>query len=169
MSNIELAQNLIHRLVVPLPSKSLHLRNGRDTGRRGRGLNGYIQEPEWSVIKRQEKASHHQSECRTCIDRIVFVEDRAFNDQRYAVDSTKLVGLGWSPSVDYEQGIVNTSKCWSTVVNDLRFLLFAVVRSIVNLYLYLSPFTCSRVVQEQWEVVVGRYPWGIVPSLCEAI
>ncbi|KAG0299526.1 hypothetical protein BGZ97_003658 [Linnemannia gamsii] len=108
LSNIELAQNLIHRLVEPLPAKSLHLKNGRETGRGGRGLNGYVREPEWSVIKRQEKACQHQGECQTCIDRIVFVEDRAFNDQRYAVDSTKLVGLGWSPSVDYEQGIVNT-------------------------------------------------------------
>jgi dTDP-glucose 4,6-dehydratase len=119
LSNIELAQNLIHRLVEPLPAKSLHLKNGRETGRGGRGLNGYVREPEWSVIKRQEKACQHQGECQTCIDRIVFVEDRAFNDQRYAVDSTKLVGLGWSPSVDYEQGIVNTSKSWSTVVNGL--------------------------------------------------
>ncbi|KAF9545305.1 hypothetical protein EC957_011059 [Mortierella hygrophila] len=107
LSNIELAQNLIHRLVVePLPSSPLRFRNG-STGH-GRGSNGYVQEPEWSVIKRQERASHHQGECQTCIDRIIFVEDRAFNDQRYAVDSTKLVGLGWAPTVDYEQGIVNT-------------------------------------------------------------
>lgn len=112
LSNIELAQNLIHRLVVePLPSSPLRFRNG--IAGHERGSNGYVQEPEWSVIKRQERASHHQGECRTCIDRIVFVEDRAFNDQRYAVDSTKLVGLGWAPTVNYEQGIVNTSKSWS--------------------------------------------------------
>ncbi|KAK5820635.1 hypothetical protein F5H01DRAFT_411866 [Linnemannia elongata] len=107
LSNIELAQNLIHRLVVEsLPSSPLRLKNG--IAGHGRGSNGYVQEPEWSVVKRQERASHHQGECRTCIDRIVFVEDRAFNDQRYAVDSTKLVELGWTPTVDYERGIVNT-------------------------------------------------------------
>ncbi|KAF8949277.1 hypothetical protein BGZ47_007987 [Haplosporangium gracile] len=108
LSNIELAQNLIHRLVIEplhLPSP-LHSSNG--CVRNGRGLNGYVQDPDSSVIMRQEMANQHQGECRTCIDRIVFVEDRAFNDQRYAVDSTKLVELGWSPQVDYEQGIVNT-------------------------------------------------------------
>ncbi|KAF9151314.1 hypothetical protein BG015_006836 [Linnemannia schmuckeri] len=114
LSNIELAQNLIHRLVIEplhLPSP-LHSSNGYV--RNGRGSNGYVQEPDSSVIMRQEKANLHQGECRTCIDRIVFVEDRAFNDQRYAVDSTKLVGLGWSPQVDYEQGIVNTTQGLAT-------------------------------------------------------
>ncbi|KAI8606616.1 hypothetical protein EDD21DRAFT_297907 [Dissophora ornata] len=63
MNNLELAQDLIHRMV---------------------------------------------TQCKTCADRIVFVEDRAFNDRRYAVDATRLLGLGWSPKVQFEDGIGKT-------------------------------------------------------------
>ncbi|KAK3835557.1 MAG: hypothetical protein J3R72DRAFT_451499 [Linnemannia gamsii] len=104
LSNIELAQDLIHRLVEPWPTSAS---NSTDrTLWNGCGGDAPI---EYACVSiRQEKANKHQGECRTCGDRIVFVEDRAFNDQRYAVDSTKLCGLGWSPRVRYEQGIVNT-------------------------------------------------------------
>ncbi|KAI9202342.1 uncharacterized protein BJ171DRAFT_562474 [Polychytrium aggregatum] len=37
-----------------------------------------------------------------------FVEDRAFNDMRYAIDSAKLKSLGWSPQVTFEDGIQRT-------------------------------------------------------------
>ena len=41
---------------------------------------------------------------------ITHVEDRAFNDRRYAVDSKKLEALGWSPKVSFEEGLAKTSK-----------------------------------------------------------
>ncbi|KAJ3358654.1 hypothetical protein GGF32_010079 [Allomyces javanicus] len=41
-------------------------------------------------------------------DHIEFVEDRAFNDRRYAIDSTKLRRLGWAPSVQFDEGIQKT-------------------------------------------------------------
>ncbi|KAG0251974.1 hypothetical protein DFQ27_008403, partial [Actinomortierella ambigua] len=36
-------------------------------------------------------------------ERIVFVEDRAFNDKRYDVDSTKIQELGWAPRTSFEE------------------------------------------------------------------
>jgi len=37
-----------------------------------------------------------------------FVEDRPFNDCRYAIDSSKLRSLGWEPQVSWEQGLQRT-------------------------------------------------------------
>jgi len=39
---------------------------------------------------------------------IKFVEDRRFNDRRYAIDNTKLKALNWSPSVEWEEGLQKT-------------------------------------------------------------
>eukprot|EP00842_Homolaphlyctis_polyrhiza_P000143 jgi/Hompol1/1129/HPOL_000049-RA len=39
---------------------------------------------------------------------LVFVEDRAFNDKRYAIDSSKLQNLGWKPKVPFDEGISQT-------------------------------------------------------------
>ncbi|KAI8821049.1 uncharacterized protein EV422DRAFT_550660 [Fimicolochytrium jonesii] len=39
---------------------------------------------------------------------IEFVEDRPFNDMRYAIDSAKLEALGWAPKVDFEEGVKKT-------------------------------------------------------------
>lgn len=40
---------------------------------------------------------------------ITYVKDRDGHDQRYAIDSSKLKHeLGWSPSINFEQGLVNT-------------------------------------------------------------
>ncbi|KAL2913502.1 hypothetical protein HK105_206962 [Polyrhizophydium stewartii] len=39
---------------------------------------------------------------------IVFVEDRAFNDKRYAIDSSKIHELGWKPVVPFDEGIKQT-------------------------------------------------------------
>jgi len=38
----------------------------------------------------------------------VFVEDRAFNDKRYHIDGTKIRLLGWSPHMDFDQGLNKT-------------------------------------------------------------
>ncbi|KAI8341525.1 putative DTDP-glucose 4,6-dehydratase [Chlamydoabsidia padenii] len=37
-----------------------------------------------------------------------FVHDRAFNDQRYAVDYSKLEKLGWQPRMAFETGLLKT-------------------------------------------------------------
>lgn len=46
---------------------------------------------------------------------ITFVKDRAGHDLRYAIDSSKLQsGLGWSPSVNFEQGLEKTVNWYLT-------------------------------------------------------
>lgn len=44
---------------------------------------------------------------------IEFVEDRPFNDMRYAIDSTKLEALGWKPKVSFTEGIRKTISWYS--------------------------------------------------------
>ncbi|KAH6585558.1 hypothetical protein BASA50_001167 [Batrachochytrium salamandrivorans] len=41
---------------------------------------------------------------------IVFVEDRAFNDCRYAINSSKIHNLGWRPVVAFEDGLRMTAE-----------------------------------------------------------
>ena len=139
MSNLELAQDVIHRMV---PTSSTHQPGntnivkpiaikrengiGLKTQQNGHG-HGCEQQLDQALLQRplgnsnghymnrfsearQEAAEQHLGRCKTCADRIVFVEDRVFNDRRYAVDTTRLFNLGWSPSVSIEEGISNTSK-----------------------------------------------------------
>jgi len=46
-----------------------------------------------------------------------FVEDRPYNDLRYAMDSSRLNDLGWSPRVSWHDGMKQTSLC----INALLF------------------------------------------------
>ncbi|KAG2186421.1 hypothetical protein INT43_002859 [Umbelopsis isabellina] len=46
----------------------------------------------------EDKMEHH----------IEFVQDRAFNDQRYAVDCSKLERLGWRPKTPFDVGLVKS-------------------------------------------------------------
>lgn len=39
---------------------------------------------------------------------MTFVEDRAFNDLRYAINNTKLEALGWREEVGWEEGLART-------------------------------------------------------------
>ena len=42
------------------------------------------------------------------LDYGIFVKDRDFNDFRYSVNSDKLINLGWSRKIDFEEGLNNT-------------------------------------------------------------
>jgi dTDP-D-glucose 4,6-dehydratase len=124
MSNLELAQELIHRMVVaPAARKS----DGSATQAAVTAMtvqSDHINCMEGPSVPlpqnkgrkfeftatRQAIAEQHLDLCKTCSDRTLFVEDRAFNDRRYAVDAAKLIGLGWSPKVDFEEGICKTSE-----------------------------------------------------------
>ena len=55
---------------------------------------------------------------------LVYVRDRKFNDCRYHIDYTKLRKLGWTPKVDFDQGLdltiawyteIDIDKYWSSV------------------------------------------------------
>ena len=44
-----------------------------------------------------------------------YVEDRAFNDSRYCIDSGKLVNLGWSKKISFEEGLNKTIEWYRAV------------------------------------------------------
>ncbi|KAI8808785.1 hypothetical protein BJ742DRAFT_677543 [Cladochytrium replicatum] len=56
-------------------------------------------------IKSQNGATPEQAEDDAYLE---FVEDRAFNDRRYAIDSSKIRELGWTPTVSFEDGLSRT-------------------------------------------------------------
>jgi dTDP-glucose 4,6-dehydratase len=39
-----------------------------------------------------------------------YVTDRPGHDRRYALDATKLRGLGWEPRIDFDQGLETTVR-----------------------------------------------------------
>jgi dTDP-glucose 4,6-dehydratase len=41
---------------------------------------------------------------------IEYVADRPGHDYRYALDASKIGGLGWSPSVAFEEGVERTVR-----------------------------------------------------------
>jgi dTDP-glucose 4,6-dehydratase len=47
-------------------------------------------------------------------DHIEYVEDRPFNDTRYAINSSKIKKLGWQPLVKFDKGLIKTSKSFSS-------------------------------------------------------
>ena len=51
-------------------------------------------------------------------DTVAHVEDRAFNDRRYFIDSTKLLALGWRQRVDWTRGLRETVEWFTT--RDLK-------------------------------------------------
>ncbi|MEX2485597.1 MAG: dTDP-glucose 4,6-dehydratase [Brumimicrobium sp.] len=69
---------------------------------------------EWTNIDLVKKISaiidnKLQREKGTTAQQIVFIEDRAGHDRRYAIDATKIENeLGWKPSINFEQGLENT-------------------------------------------------------------
>ncbi|KAG0304837.1 hypothetical protein BGZ98_004960 [Dissophora globulifera] len=103
INNLAFAKDLIHRMVA-VPEQQQQEEEDEaeelraDGDRRGLSIGQH----------RHQETVRHLKKCMTCAERIVFVEDRAFNDRRYAVDATKLLNLGWSPKVDFEDGIQKT-------------------------------------------------------------
>ncbi|KAH8556511.1 hypothetical protein BGW37DRAFT_417723 [Umbelopsis sp. PMI_123] len=51
-------------------------------------------------------------------EHIEFVQDRAFNDRRYAVDCSKLEKLGWRPKTPFDIGLVKSIEWYSRHANE---------------------------------------------------
>ena len=56
--------------------------------------------------------------CKNVKDYIIHVEDRAFNDVRYYINSNKLKKLGWSVQTSFEEGLAKTVEWYKTVSSD---------------------------------------------------
>jgi dTDP-glucose 4,6-dehydratase len=48
---------------------------------------------------------------------IKYIQDRPFNDSRYLVNTDKLISLGWSPSISFEEGLNYTIQWISNNLN----------------------------------------------------
>ncbi len=56
-----------------------------------------------------DETETNTSEAGNLKTEVEYVQDRAYNDCRYAVDSSKLHALGWRPVVDFDEGLRETS------------------------------------------------------------
>lgn len=52
---------------------------------------------------------------------MTYVHDRAFNDVRYSIDSSKLHALGWKPLVSWEEGLEKTKTWYCDPANLQKF------------------------------------------------
>ena len=46
------------------------------------------------------------------------MEDRAFNDVRYFINSRKLLETGWKPEVSFDEGLAKTIAWYKSVPQD---------------------------------------------------
>ncbi|MSO44260.1 MAG: dTDP-glucose 4,6-dehydratase [Thermoleophilia bacterium] len=60
---------------------------------------------EWPNLEITERILVHTGASH---DLITYVDDRPGHDRRYALDTTKLRGLGWAPTVDFDEGLAST-------------------------------------------------------------
>ena len=60
---------------------------------------------EWPNLEITERILAHTGASH---DLITYVEDRPGHDRRYALDTTKLRGMGWAPKVDFDDGLAST-------------------------------------------------------------
>jgi dTDP-glucose 4,6-dehydratase len=64
---------------------------------------------------------------------ITFVKDRAGHDQRYAIDSSKLMEeLGWKPSLQFEEGLVKTVKWYLANLDWMKRVMSGQYESYYN-------------------------------------
>ena len=63
---------------------------------------------EYTVLDIAEKLVKRIKPGTTVPDNIVFIEDRKFNDFRYAIDSNALRALGWSEEITFDVGLEET-------------------------------------------------------------
>ncbi|KAJ3400869.1 hypothetical protein HDU80_006520 [Chytriomyces hyalinus] len=100
ITNIQLARYLLLLMKAPgvslLPPGEGNKRHSVDTGDAA------------SILAALGDLTHTGSAIHGEEAQLAFVEDRPFNDKRYAIDSAKLHKLGWKPTVSFEAGIQKT-------------------------------------------------------------
>jgi UDP-glucose 4,6-dehydratase len=70
---------------------------------------------EYSVKEVLEKLVKNMDINKNIEELCEYVEDRAFNDSRYCIDSRKLENLGWSKKISFEEGLTKTIEWYKTV------------------------------------------------------
>ena len=70
---------------------------------------------EYSVKEVLEKLIKNMDINKNIEELCEYVEDRAFNDSRYCIDSRKLENLGWSKKISFEEGLNKTIEWYKTV------------------------------------------------------
>jgi UDP-glucose 4,6-dehydratase len=109
-------------------------------------------------------------------EHIEFVQDRAFNDRRYAVDCSKLERLGWRPKTPFDVGLVKSSKFFRCFAfcpyarrsSDFRFLISTpTCHSLYVYFWYVPPLVewYSRHANEWW----GDIACALVPHPLKAM
>lgn len=68
---------------------------------------------EWSNLQLVQKLATLTAQAvgtpaKELIDLITFVTDRPGHDRRYAIDASKLAGLGWQPTTEFDEGLLTT-------------------------------------------------------------
>ncbi|KNC55605.1 NAD dependent epimerase/dehydratase [Thecamonas trahens ATCC 50062] len=66
-------------------------------------------------------------------DAVEFVEDRKFNDSRYAISSARLEALGWAPSIEFEAGLKATIEWYDGNWGDIEDALVPHPRLVTDL------------------------------------
>lgn len=70
---------------------------------------------EYSVKEVLDKLIQNMAINKNIEDLCEYVEDRAFNDSRYCIDSRKLENLGWSKKISFEEGLNKTIEWYKTI------------------------------------------------------
>ncbi|KAJ3210903.1 hypothetical protein HDU67_004922 [Dinochytrium kinnereticum] len=71
-------------------------------------VNGYVSSERDEFLSQQMRGRSVSTELKDEDRYLQFVEDRPFNDRRYAIGSSKMKTLGWKPKVPFSEGITKT-------------------------------------------------------------
>lgn len=71
-------------------------------------------ENEYSVMEIFDKLCKYICPDDSTCDKCIYVEDRPFNDFRYAINCQKLKDLGWKEEIDFEKGFKETVDYYLT-------------------------------------------------------
>jgi dTDP-glucose 4,6-dehydratase len=109
--------NLIDGLPVPLYGDGLNVRDWLHVDDHCRGIQAALERGENGEVYNIGGGTELTNRALTqCIleamgagwDAVEMVEDRKGHDRRYALDDSRLRGLGYEPAIDFEQGLADT-------------------------------------------------------------
>lgn len=144
MANLDVARDIVRKMdLVQPPPPSQQLRHSHTHGKQDdgapppsgggeRGEGGHGEEPPEVAVEEAgsdgaeavaavEVAAAAAAEQAAMARYITYVEDRAFNDARYSVNSSQLKALGWREEVSWDQGLRHTIEWYRNPGNMSRW------------------------------------------------